>query len=81
MGTSSAAKGFPAAERGVSIPVDEAMIGACPGWYYDPDDQAIYRWFDGENWTDHRCDIFSSEAPVDLDAEAASRPRSSSAEG
>jgi hypothetical protein len=25
-----------------------------PGWYADPDDAAMLRWWDGEQWTDHR---------------------------
>lgn len=45
------------------------MAGASPGWYYDPEDEAIYRWFDGENWTDERTDIFISGSPIDGGAE------------
>ena len=39
------------------------MTNAGPGWYYDPDDQAIYRYWDGHTWTDHRSDTVLSEVP------------------
>jgi hypothetical protein len=39
------------------------MRNAGPGWYYDPDDEAIYRYWDGERWTDHRSDTVLSEVP------------------
>ncbi len=41
----------------------DSMRNAGPGWYYDPDDQAIYRYWDGERWTDHRSDTVLSEVP------------------
>ncbi len=44
------------------VPVD-SMIGAGPGWYFDPDDQAIYRFWDGERWTNHRSDLVMSGIP------------------
>lgn len=65
MGTSSVAQDLPVPARRMSSSVGDPMVGACPGWYYDPEDQAIYRWFDGENWTDHLSDIFTSHSPVD----------------
>lgn len=40
------------------------MRNAGPGWYYDPDDEAIYRYWDGHNWTAHRSDTVLSEVPV-----------------
>ncbi len=69
MGTSSVAQDFPAPARRNSIPVDDSMVGASPGWYYDPADKAIYRWFDGEAWTDHRSDIVISEPPLERAAD------------
>lgn len=33
------------------------MQGAGPGWYYDPEDQAVYRYWDGNRWTTHRSDL------------------------
>jgi hypothetical protein len=39
------------------------MRNAGPGWYYDPDDEAIYRYWDGERWTDHRADTVMAEIP------------------
>lgn len=71
MGTSSVAQDFPVPARRTCIPVepvvgdavDDAMVGAPPGWYYDPEDEAIYRYFDGEGWTGHRSDIFSPQPP------------------
>ncbi len=41
----------------------DSMANAGPGWYYDPDDQAIYRYWDGAQWTDHRSDTVLSEIP------------------
>ena len=41
----------------------DSMRNAGPGWYYDPDDQAIYRYWDGARWTDHRSDTVLSEIP------------------
>jgi len=70
MGTSSVAQDSPVPARRTTVigpvnvpPVDPAMVGATPGWYYDPADQAIYRYFDGEVWTADCSDIFSSEPP------------------
>lgn len=39
------------------------MENAGPGWYYDPDDEAIYRYWDGQAWTEHRSDMVLSEVP------------------
>ncbi len=39
------------------------MRNAGPGWYYDPDDQSIYRYWDGYGWTEHRSDTVRSEVP------------------
>ena len=68
MGSSSVARDFPVPARRISNPVADPMVGASPGWYYDADDVAIYRWFDGANWTEHRSDIFTSGSPIDADA-------------
>ncbi len=65
MGTSSVAHDRSGPARRIANPVVDPMVGASPGWYYDPADEAIYRWFDGESWTEHRSDIFSSEPPVE----------------
>jgi hypothetical protein len=40
------------------------MENAGPGWYYDPDDEAIYRYWDGQAWTEHRSDMVLSEVPT-----------------
>jgi hypothetical protein len=42
---------------------DDHMADAAPGWYYDPDDQAIYRYWDGGRWTDHQSDVFTADRP------------------
>ena len=76
MGTSSVAQGSPVPARRTSIgvevrvdiTVDTAMAEASPGWYYDPADEAVYRWFDGEAWTTHRSDLFSSDPPLANDS-------------
>lgn len=39
------------------------MKGAGPGWYYDPEDEAVYRFWDGSCWTTHRSDL-PVEPPV-----------------
>lgn len=36
------------------------MQNAGPGWYFDPDDTAIYRFWDGTAWTDQTSDIVLS---------------------
>lgn len=69
MGTPSVAQDSSAPARRISLPVDDAMVGASSGWYYDPEDEAVYRWFDGEAWTDHCTDIFVSESPIETEAE------------
>jgi len=69
MGTTSVAQATPDRARPaptsplfiLSVPRnrrDKSMIGAVAGWYYDPDDQAIYRYWDGQAWTDRGSDIF-----------------------
>jgi hypothetical protein len=45
-----------------SIDAGVSMDNAGPGWYFDPDDVAIYRYWDGGQWTDHRSD--TALAPV-----------------
>ena len=40
------------------------MAKSAPGWYYDPDDEAIYRYWDGDCWTEHRSDVFTSDRPA-----------------
>lgn len=35
------------------------------GWYYDPADEAIYRYWDGERWTDRLSDTVTSELIID----------------
>ncbi|MDH3293462.1 MAG: DUF2510 domain-containing protein [Acidimicrobiia bacterium] len=37
---------------------DESMFGAAAGWYYDPEDHAVYRYWDGEAWTEHCSERF-----------------------
>lgn len=46
-------------------PSESAMDQAGPGWYYDPTDQAVYRYWDGRSWTDHSSDVFLTTAPSD----------------
>ena len=60
MGNASAARTdrFPAADAAA-----DSMGQAGPGWYYDPDDVAIYRYWDGQRWTDHRSDTVLSPVP------------------
>ena len=41
----------------------EHMRKAPAGWYYDPADQAIYRFWDGERWTDRLSDMITTEIP------------------
>jgi hypothetical protein len=38
------------------------MRNAGPGWYFDPDDVAVYRYWDGGCWTDRRTDVLPSSA-------------------
>lgn len=47
-------------------PVSENMEGAGPGWYFDPEDQAIYRYWDGTAWTAHCSDTVLSEVPSEV---------------
>ena len=39
------------------------MLNAGPGWYFDPDDEAIYRFWDGLSWTEHRSYTALSSVP------------------
>ena len=39
------------------------MHNAGAGWYYDPDDQAVYRYWDGRRWTEHCSYTFLSTVP------------------
>lgn len=41
----------------------EHMQKAGPGWYYDPADEAIYRYWDGERWTNRLSDTVTTELP------------------
>lgn len=41
----------------------EHMRKAGPGWYYDPADEAIYRYWDGERWTNRLSDTVTTEIP------------------
>lgn len=40
------------------------MRNAGAGWYYDPDDQAVYRYWDGRCWTEHCSYTFLSTVPT-----------------
>ncbi len=42
-----------------------SMETASPGWYYDPADEALYRFWNGTSWTEHSSDLFSSSPPSD----------------
>ena len=67
MGNTSAAKIDRATARRTAARQNENqvdnMVNAGPGWYYDPEDEAIYRYWNGEQWTDHRSDTVLSEVP------------------
>ena len=39
------------------------MANAAPGWYYDPQDRAVYRYWDGEGWTEHKSEVFLTTTP------------------
>ncbi|MEM9566614.1 MAG: DUF2510 domain-containing protein [Actinomycetota bacterium] len=41
----------------------EHMRQAPAGWYYDPADEAIYRFWDGERWTERLSDTVTTEIP------------------
>ncbi len=42
----------------------DSMHNAGAGWYYDPDDEAVYRYWDGQEWTGHRSDTCLSAIPT-----------------
>ena len=74
MGTTSVAQATPNQARPgptppfhiVSKPLerrDQSVPGSTAGWYYDPDDKAIYRYWDGEDWTDHCSDVYPIVPP------------------
>ena len=63
MGNTSAARMNRVPFRRLAADKMDSMANAGPGWYYDPDDQAIYRYWDGAQWTDHRSDTVLSEIP------------------
>lgn len=44
---------------------DDVMIDAGAGWYYDPTDQAVYRYWNGLSWTEHSSDLFPTTPPSD----------------
>lgn len=35
------------------------MTGAGAGWYFDPLDRALYRYWDGQAWTDECSDLLT----------------------
>ncbi len=37
------------------------MSNPAPGWYADPNDPALYRWWNGEDWTDETTPVESEE--------------------
>ncbi len=37
------------------------MAKAGPGWYFDPADEAVYRYWDGERWTNRLSDTVTAE--------------------
>lgn len=39
------------------------MANAAAGWYYDPHDQAVYRYWDGDGWTEHMSEVFLTTTP------------------
>lgn len=39
------------------------MANAAAGWYYDPHDQAVYRYWDGDGWTEHKSEVFLTTTP------------------
>lgn len=39
------------------------MAKAAPGWYYDPYDKAVYRFWDGACWTEHKSEVFLTTTP------------------
>lgn len=47
-----------------TITTVDSMANAGAGWYFDPDDEAIYRYWDGNAWTEHRSDTVLSEIPA-----------------
>ncbi len=65
MGNASTARaGRHTALRSAADKSQDSMRNAGAGWYYDPDDQAIYRYWDGEQWTEHRSDTVLSVIPT-----------------
>jgi hypothetical protein len=67
MGTTSQVSpgGAPAEATGGSgeATTAEHMRNAGPGWYYDPADEAIYRYWDGVRWTNRLSDTVTAEIP------------------
>jgi hypothetical protein len=51
-----------ATTRSVVPPLDVSahMRGAGAGWYFDPEDRAVYRYWDGQRWTDRFADTLTS---------------------
>ncbi len=43
---------------------DAAMAETAPGWYYDPTDEAVYRYWSGTDWTEHSSDLFPTSPPT-----------------
>ena len=53
----------PAPSNGSGEAPAEHMQKAPAGWYYDPADEAIYRYWDGERWTERLSDTVTTEIP------------------
>jgi hypothetical protein len=68
MGNSSVARRYDhPSHASMSSPADPgikpAMTDAAPGWYYDPQDKAVYRYWDGGVWTEHKSEVFLTTTP------------------
>jgi len=46
---------YPVTQRPPELPVAQSTLQLpAPGWYIDPQDTALLRWWDGSQWTEHR---------------------------
>lgn len=70
MGTTTKASLGEAPSEAATAPSEESgeaaaehMRQAPAGWYYDPADEAIYRYWDGERWTERLSDTVTTELP------------------